>query len=91
MPLSISTLYCTSTITKCVHISYLKCNSSSINTGSIITFSRSFCLNLDANFYFFIIIELSIKPSRDPMSDSPPPPRDPDLGRNLRLGTTALR
>jgi hypothetical protein len=36
---------------------------------------------------FFIIIEFSIKPSRDPTSD----PRDPDLGRDLRLGTTVVK
>jgi hypothetical protein len=37
-----------------------------------------YCLNLDTKFdYFFIIIEFSIKPSRDP-----------HLGHGLRLGTT---
>jgi hypothetical protein len=37
-------------------------------------------------FFFFIIIEFSIKPS----SNLRQTPRDPDLGRDLRLGTTAL-
>jgi hypothetical protein len=37
-------------------------------------------------FLFLIIIEFSIKSSRDPASDL----RDPDLGRDQRLGTTAL-
>ena len=40
-----------------VFISYLRCNCSSMfkimNTDSIITFSLSFCLNLDTNFEFF--------------------------------------
>jgi len=57
-----------------------------MNTNSIIKFSRSLCLNLGINFYFFIIIELSIKPSCDLTSF----PRDPDLGRDLGLGITAL-
>jgi hypothetical protein len=35
----------------------------------------------------FISIEFSIKPSRDPTSD----PRDPHLGRDLRLGTSGLK
>jgi hypothetical protein len=52
------------------------------------TFSRAFCLNFDTNFHFFIIIEFSIKPSRNPTSD---PPRDPDLANDLRLETTALK
>jgi hypothetical protein len=30
---------------------------------------RSFCLNLDRIFYFFIIIEFSIKPSRQTPRD----------------------
>ena len=46
--------------------------------------------NLDINFYFFIIIELSIKPSRDPTA-STPLPRNPDLGCDLRLGITSQR
>ena len=40
--------------------------------------------DLDNCFDFFIIIDFSIKPSRDPTSKS----RDRDLGRDLRLGTT---
>ena len=50
----------------------------------------SFCLNLDNNFYFFVIIEFSIKTSRDPNSHTPHP-RDPDLGLDLSLLTTAVK
>jgi hypothetical protein len=42
------------------------------------------CLTPDINFYFFsIIIKFSIKPLSQTL-------RDPDLGRDLRLGTTDL-
>jgi len=34
-----------------------------------------------------LIIEFSIKPSRDPTSESP---RDPAMGRDLKLGTTEV-
>jgi hypothetical protein len=45
-------------------------NTRFMNTSQEI--NASFCLNLDKNFYIFsIIIELSIKLSRDPMSDHP--------------------
>jgi len=44
------------------------------HTNQIITFSRSFYLDLDKSFDFFLVIEFSIKPSRDP-----------DLDRDLRL------
>ena len=37
--------------------------------------------------FFFIIIEFSIKTSRHPTSDPPPPAHDSNLGRDLRLGT----
>jgi hypothetical protein len=38
-------------------------------------------------FWFFLIMEFSIKPSRDATLDL----RDPDVGRDLRLGSTALQ
>ena len=48
-----------------------------------------FTLNLDTIVYlFFIIIEFSTKPTCDPTTD--PHPRDPDLGHDLRLGTTDI-
>jgi len=46
-------------------------------------------LNIDTNFDFVLIIEFSIKPSRDPTSDSPPP-HDHAMGRDLNLGNTEV-
>jgi hypothetical protein len=64
-----------------------------MNTDSIITFSRSFCLNLDTNFYFFIIIEFSINPPQKPTS-GPPRPRfgsRPEFGNHFLKGTGRIR
>jgi hypothetical protein len=38
----------------------------------------------DLDNFFFIIIDISIQPFRDPTSK----PHEPDLGRDLMLGTT---
>ena len=43
-------------------------------------------IDLRYKFWFFTIIEFSIRPCRDPTSD----PHNPDLGLNLSLGTTVI-
>jgi len=44
-------------------------------------------LHFDKNYDFFIFVELSIEASCDPTSH----PRDPDLGNEMSMGTTAVQ